>query len=267
MARELDRMTFDDVEEYLRTGPGIVIMPLGSTEEHGPHGPMGTDTFTARLVSRKVAERLDAVLAPAIPYGMARDQINFKGTVALKPNILSLLIKEICENFVRDGYKLVLIISGHRGNDYATIAGMQEVGYGSNTHLLYMCYQDANKGRLPEILGDAAAGHLRPDDLRYGADGHGGSTELSVAMAYAKDCVKLDRRQKPDRAPADTLRSFPFKAILNIEEYAPTEGFFGDPSLCSEHLGERIAEKTSEVIASEVLRYLEQFPQRWRREA
>jgi creatinine amidohydrolase/Fe(II)-dependent formamide hydrolase-like protein len=173
----------------------------------------------------------------------------------------------VCENFIRDKYQLVLVLSGHRGNDYATIAGMQEVGFGAKTHLLYMCYQDANKGRLPEIMGEVAAGHLRPDDLKYGADGHGGSTELSIAMAHAKGSVKLDKRRKPDRAYADTLRSLPFKSILNIEEYAPTDGFFGDPGLCSEELGERIARKTAEVIAAEIRRYLEKFPKRWQREA
>jgi creatinine amidohydrolase len=260
-------MTYDEVEEFLRSGCGIVIVPLGSTEEHGPHGPLGTDTFTATLVSQKVAEQLDAVVAPAIPYGMACDQVHFKGTVSLRPTTLSLLIKEICQNFSRDGYRLVLIISGHRGNDNAAITGLQEVGFESGTHMLYMCYQDANRGRLPEIVGEEAVSHIHPRDVKYGADGHGGSTELSVAMAFAKGAVKLDRRQKPDRGPADTLRSFPFKSILNMEEYAPTAGFFGDPGICSEELGQRIAENTSKVIAAEVRRYLEAFPTRWKKEA
>lgn len=262
MLHELDRMTFDEVEAYLRQGPSVVVVPIGSTEEHGPHGPLGTDTFAARLVSRKVADRLDAILAPALPYGMACDQVNFKGTVALRPRTLSLLVKEICENFIRDGYQLVLLISGHRGNDHAAITGLEEAGYAARTHLLYMCYQDANKGRLQEAVGAVGEGHLRPDDLRYGADGHGGSTELSIAMAYSPGSVKMDKRRKPDRGPADTLRSFPFKSILNIEEYAPTDGFFGDPSLCSEDLGERLAEATAEVITREVKRYLNTFPQR-----
>jgi len=265
--RELDRMTFDEVERYLDTGPGIVIVPVGSTEEHGTHGPMGTDTFAARLVSRKVAERLDAILAPAIPYGMCYDQRHFRGTVALRPSVLQTLVKEICSNFVRDGYRLALFISGHRGNDHAAICGLQEAAYDSETHVLYMCYQDANRGRLAEVLGPEAAAHVQPEDLKYGADGHGGSVELSVAEAHAHDSVKMDKRRKPDRGPADLLRSFPFKAVLNIEEMAPTDGFFGDPSLVSRGLGERIAEKTAEKIAAEVQRFLAAFPKRTRRGA
>jgi creatinine amidohydrolase len=263
MLRELDRMTYDEVDDYLKNGPGIVVLPVGSTEEHGTHGPLGTDTFAARIVCRGVAERVDGLLAPALPYGMACDQVNYKGTVALRPSTLALLVKEICENFIRDGFRLVLLISGHRGNDHAVLSGLEEAGYSApSTHVLYMCYQDANKGRLAEVLGPEAAAHIRADDQRYGADGHGGSIELSLAMAHAPQSVRMEKRRKPDRGPADSLRSFPFKAVLSIEEYAPTDGFFGDPSLCSEALGKRIAERTAEQIAAEVHRFLAAFPKR-----
>ena len=267
MLRELDRMTFDEVEAYLKHGPGVLIFPLGSTEEHGTHGPMGTDTFTARIVSRLVAERLEAIVAPALPYGMACDQTSFKGTVALKPTTLALLMRELCENFIRDGYRLVLFISGHRGNDFAAMTGIEEAGYKANTHLLYMCYQDANRGRLAEVMPPEALAHIRADDQRYGADGHGGSLELSIAMAHAPGSVRMDKRREPDRSGADALRSFPFKAVLSIEEYAPTDGFFGNPSLCSVDLGQHVAERTADRIAAEVRRYLETFPTRTKRRA
>jgi creatinine amidohydrolase len=258
-------MTFDEVEAYLKTGQGIIILPLGSTEEHGPHGPMGTDTFAARIVCRGVADRLHAILAPAVPFGMCFDQRHFKGTIALKPSTYSFLLKEICDNFIRDGYRLVLAISGHRGNDHAALCGLQEAGYDSDTHVLYMSYQDANRGRLAGVVGPDAAKHIRPEDMKYGADGHGGSVELSIAEAHAHNSVRMDKRKKPDRGPADMLRSFPFRAVLNIEEVAPTDGYFGDPAIVSQGLGERIAEKTAEQIAADVRRFLEAFPKRKKR--
>jgi creatinine amidohydrolase/Fe(II)-dependent formamide hydrolase-like protein len=61
------------------------------------------------------------------------------------------------------------------------------------------------------------------------------------------------------------LRSFPFRAVLNIEEVAPTDGYFGDPAIVSQGLGERIAEKTAEQIAADVRRFLEAFPKRKKR--
>ena len=262
---DLDRMTYDEVEAYLASGKGIVVLPVGATEEHGPHGPLGTDTFAAAIVARKVAEKLGGVVAPALPYGMSEDQVDFRGAVTLKPSTLAVVIKELCENFVRDGYQVILILNGNRPNDASCMVGAQEARGDSPAHILYLAYQDANKGRLVEVLGEAHASHVTEVDQRYGADGHGGSVELSLAMAYAPGCVRLEKRAVPDRRLADAIRSFPFRSVMFVEEYMPTSGFMGDPSLCSQELGERIAEKTAEHIAAEVRRYLQLFEGRKRR--
>src|SRR2546428_10457122 len=110
---ELARMTYDEVEVYLASGEGIVVLPVGATEEHGPHGPLGTDTFAAAIVARKGAETLGGVVAPALPYGMSEDQSDFRGTGSLRPSTLALVTKEVCENFLRGGYRVGL---GVRGN-------------------------------------------------------------------------------------------------------------------------------------------------------
>jgi creatinine amidohydrolase len=262
---ELDKMTYDEVEAYLASGKGIVVLPVGATEAHGPHGPLGTDTFAAALVARKVAEKLGGVVAPALPYGMSEDQVDFRGTVALKPSTLALVIKELCRNFVRDGYQLILVLNGNRPNDASCLVGVMEARKDSPAHMLYLSYQDANKGRLVEVLGQATAVRITETDQKYGADGHGGSMELSLAMAYAPGCVRMEKREVPDRTMADALRSFPFHSVMFAEEYMITNGFMGDPSLCSAELGERIAENTAEHIAREVRRYLQVFEGRKRR--
>lgn len=262
---ELDKMTYDEVEEYLSSGKGIVVLPIGSTEVHGLHGPLGTDTFAAALIARKVAEKLNAILAPALPYGMSEDQIDFRGTVTLKPSTLALVVKEISENFIRDGFQVILAISGHRSNDWSCMVGMMEARKDSPAHLLYLSYQDANRGRLVEILGEEASANITEIDQKYGADGHGGSTELSLAMAYAPGCVRMNKRKVPDRTLPDAFRSFSFRSVMYIEEWMPTEACMGDPSFCSEEMGERIAENTASRIAKEVQSYLEIFENRKRR--
>jgi creatinine amidohydrolase len=262
---ELDRMTYEEVEDYLASGPGIVILPVGATEEHGPHGPLGTDTFAAMIVARKVAEELNGVVAPVLPYGMSEDQFDFRGTVSLRPSTLALVTRELCENFVRDGYRVVLVISGNRPNDASCMVGALEARGQSDAHILYLSYQDANKGRLIEVLGQEHAAHVTDTDQKYGADGHGGSMELSLAMAYAPGCVRLDKRSVPDRTKADLIRSFPFRSVMFVEEYMAAEGFMGNPSICSAALGEKIAESTAQFIAAEVRRYLEIFGDRKRR--
>lgn len=259
----LDTMNRDQVETFLSEGSGIVILPIGSTEAHGPHGPLGTDTFAAAIVAERVADLLEAVVAPALPYGMAADSSRFAGTISLRPTAMTALVRDICVNFTRDGYRLVLALSGHRGNDAAVMAALQEAFIDSNTHGLYMCYQDANRGRINDFLSGTGY-QVSAEDERYGADGHGGSIELSLAMVYAPESVALDKRLVPDRTLADAKRSFCFRSVLGIDEYAPMEGVFGNPMSCSRDLGEQVARLTAEKIALDVKSYLDAFPKRLR---
>src|SRR2546428_11691216 len=209
---ELARMTYDEVEVYLASGEGIVVLPVGATEEHGPHGPLGTDTFAAAIVARKVAETLGGVVAPALPYGMSEDQSDFRGTVALRPSTLALVTKELCENFVRDGYRVVLVISGNRPNDASCMVGALQARGESDAHLLYLSAQDANKGRLVEVLGGAHAAHVTETDQRYGADGHGGSMELSPAVAHPPGSRPPGQGTGPPPAEAGADRAFPLQS-------------------------------------------------------
>ena len=117
MVLQLDRMTYDEVADYLRTGPGIAIVPVGATEQHGIHGATGTDTFAATHVALKVAERVNGVVLPALPYAISIHHIAFPGTITLHPGTLVQVMKEICQSLIRQGFKVILLLSGHRGND------------------------------------------------------------------------------------------------------------------------------------------------------
>lgn len=258
MVLELDRMTYDEVEEYLRSGPGIAILPSGATEQHGVHGAIGTDTFAAIVVARKVAERVNAVLLPSLPYGVSENHISFAGTITLQPSTLALVVKEICLNAMRHGFKAILIISGNRGNDDALRVGAVEARQPGGPHVMTMSYQDANKGRLQDVLGDWAKA-ITSADVKYGSDGHGGALESSIAMVYCPDGFRLDKIAKPDRTLVDARRGLSFSAAQYIEEFAPT-GIFGDPHGMSTELGEHVAEKTAERIADDVHRFLDLFP-------
>jgi len=86
--------------------------------------------------------------------------------------------------------------------------------------------------------------------------------DAELAVAHARGSVRMDKRKKPDRTTVDLLRTFPFRPVLNIEEMAPTDGFFGDPEITSPELGEQIATRTAERIASEVQRFMAAFPER-----
>jgi creatinine amidohydrolase len=258
MALQLDRMTCEEVEEYLRLGPGIAILPSGATEQHGVHGAMGTDTFAAIVVAEKVAELVNGVLLPPLPYGVSQNHLGFAGTITLQPTTLALVIKEICLSLARHGFKAILVITGNRGNEDALRVAAVEARQPGGPHILTMGYQDANKGRLREVLGDWAR-EITAADVAYGSDGHGGALECSLGMLYCPDGYRPDRLATPDRSLVDARRGLSFTAAQYIEEYAPT-GIFGDPHGMSAELGRHVADRTAERIAGDLRRFLELFP-------
>ncbi|HYC65522.1 MAG TPA: creatininase family protein, partial [Reyranellaceae bacterium] len=84
---QLQLKTWQFVEDYLKTKTGIII-PIGSTEQHGPTGLIGTDALTAEMIGRGAGEKIGALVAPTISVGMAQHHLAFAGSVTLRPTTL-----------------------------------------------------------------------------------------------------------------------------------------------------------------------------------
>ncbi len=257
MAKELNMMTYEEVKEYIKTGPGIVILPVGSTEQHGPYATLGIDTFATMTVARPLADELDAVLAPDISYGVSTPHRHYSGTVSLKPSTLTALLVEIGTEILSHGFKLLMIITGHRGNEPAIKCAVDEISSRPGVHVLGLSYQDANKGRMDVLLSKFKS-EVSKEDMAYGSDGHGGSCECSLALVEKPNCVHMDRRLVPDRTRVDIRRNLGFTAALPIDKYA-TQGIFGDPSNISLEYGEYLAAETAKEIARRVREFLKTF--------
>lgn len=111
----LHLMTWPQVEAYLAHSTAI-ILPIGSTEQHGPTGLIGTDALCAEAVADKVGEALGVVVAPTLAIGMAQHHMAFPGTMTLKPSTLLAVVEDCLLSLVRHGFDRVLMINGHGGN-------------------------------------------------------------------------------------------------------------------------------------------------------
>ena len=109
---QLAEMSMDEFAEALRAHPWI-LLPLGATEEHGPHLSLGTDLLYAEHVSAAVAARVKGLVGPGLPYGVCRTMRNFPGTISLSPGTLTLLLREILAEFVRHGARKLALVAGH----------------------------------------------------------------------------------------------------------------------------------------------------------
>ncbi|MBD2693566.1 creatininase family protein [Anabaena catenula] len=107
--------TWTEVETYLQQSQGI-ILPIGSTEQHGPTGLIGTDAICAEVISRGVGEETQAMVAPTINVGMALHHTAFPGTISLRPSTLILVVKDYLTCLVKAGFTKFYFINGHGGN-------------------------------------------------------------------------------------------------------------------------------------------------------
>ena len=107
--------TWSEVEVYLEQSQGI-ILPIGSTEQHGPTGLIGTDAICAEAIARGVGDTVNAMVAPTINVGMALHHTGFPGTISLRPSTMILVIRDYISCLVKAGFTKFLFINGHGGN-------------------------------------------------------------------------------------------------------------------------------------------------------
>ena len=193
----LSKMNYREVENYLKTSDTIVI-PVGSLENHGLHLPLGTDTLIPDRIAQLLDERSDLLIAPTVNYGATDDLAGFTGTISIGTEGLSCLLRAICDQFYRHGFRHFMILNGHGGNT----AAIQAVG----SHLY-------RKGAyLANLNWWLMAGQLNPE----WAGGHGGGEETAGVMAVDPALVKTEYMNLPEGIKNDLGDELPYDAWTSI---------------------------------------------------
>ena len=117
----LGNMTNPEVEAYLRERGDLatVIVPVGSTEQHGPHAPLASDVLIPTEVARRIASVVKAVVAPAVNYGLSYPHAGFTGVVHVRISTFQALIEDLCTQLAGIGFRRVVFLNGHYDNTYA----------------------------------------------------------------------------------------------------------------------------------------------------
>ena len=174
-AIRLDLQTWTEVDEYLKHCKGI-ILPIGSTEQHGPTGAIGTDALTAEAIALEVGIRTGVLVTPVQAFGMAEHHLGFPGTMSLQPTTLLALFHDLLLSLASHGFERVFVINGHGGNiatikaafmqTYTTI-GNRGLPVASN----FQC-KLANWFMSPEVFsiarelyGDREGQHATPSEI------------------------------------------------------------------------------------------------------
>lgn len=107
--------TWPEVETYLQRSSGLIV-PIGSTEQHGPSGLIGTDAICAEAIAQGVGNATEALVAPTINVGMALHHTAFPGSISLRPSTLILVIRDYLTSLTKAGFTKFFFINGHGGN-------------------------------------------------------------------------------------------------------------------------------------------------------
>jgi creatinine amidohydrolase len=110
----MHHMTWKEIEAAFSKDP-VVLIPLGSMEEHGPHSITG-DFLAATEIAKRIAEKTGSLYIPTLPFGCSEYFRGFPGTISLSPGTVLALINDICESLTEHGIKRIVIINGHSGN-------------------------------------------------------------------------------------------------------------------------------------------------------
>ena len=184
MEVRLAHMNYDDVAAAI-TEQRLVIVPTGATESHGPHMPCDTDTHQAEYMSIELAQRVNGVVVPAVPYAISKTFEHFPGTISLSIPTYQQMIYEIGAALIKQGFKNILLLNGNRPNGT------------SNDAVARRLIDDLDDFDITVTAvsywepGAAAVHELRTSEV--GGMGHGGEFETSFQLATRPDLVKMDR--------------------------------------------------------------------------
>lgn len=208
MTARLGEMTTVEAAEAVTASP-VVLIPAGAFEQHGPGMPLATDLVRAEHVVDRVASALDgrAVIGPAVPVGVSPHHLAFAGTVTLSTTTFAALIREYVDSFYRHGWRKVLVVTGHGGNNAALTTVGQD---------LLTTHPDLQFAWTP--VTPLAASALSTIE-RSEVSGHGGEAETAQMLFVAPELVRRDRL-----APGTT-------ALAELDPVARLSRRDGHPSL------------------------------------
>jgi creatinine amidohydrolase len=244
----LHLITWTEVETYLQTSTGIII-PIGSTEQHGPTGLIGTDAISAEAIAQAVGTATQAIVAPTINVGMALHHTDFPGTISLRPSTLILVIRDYLTCLTRSGFTKFFFINGHGGN-IATLKAAFSETYAHLTDLqvpnaeLVEC-QTANwfmcgsVYRLAkELYGDREGSHATPSEVAVTQYLY---PEAIKSTPLDPDCLSKERKIL---GAADFRRRYP-------------DGRMGsDPSLATPEHGKQFIDLAVKELTGNYLEFM-----------
>ena len=235
---QLKLATWQEVENYLQQSNGIII-PIGSCEQHGPNGLIGTDAICPETIAARVGEQTGALVAPTINFGMAQHHLGFPGSISLRPSTLIRVVADVVESLAVQGFRKFYFLNGHGGNEPSVTAAFSEIyaasSFGQTDRQLHC--QLRNWWHLKSVAAYSKE-HFGAAEGRH-------ATPSEVALTYFAhpEAVK-NVAMSPELAPLGDIRD-----AANYRKQFPDGRIGSNPALASVAHGEALlAGAVAEVV-------------------
>lgn len=260
-------LTFVDIQEYLQT-KDIIMVPVASTEQHGPHLPLKTDTVTAEEVSRRVADQIQVLYTPCIWTGYSPQHMHRpnqgRGTITVRPETLLNLMYDVARSLIHHGFNRIVFINGHGSNVKVVDPVLRKLRYDTGALIGFA------KPYMENYVGLMEGLMINPPEETPGW--HASELETSQMLAHdvveGTNYVRMDRAEKTlAHVPEFLPRSFAkkdgmpdvqfdgykyFNFPMDHHEFIES-GTIGNPTTATAEKGEEAFRRFSDHVARAIL--------------
>ncbi len=239
MSHYWQEQTWTDVEQ---SKPDVVLLPVGSTEAHGPHLPLSTDSLISEEVSRRAAvdlaqQGVRTLILPSLHYAITEYSKDFSGTISISKESFQHVLLDIANSLSAQGIDVLCIVNSHLEPDH--IGAIRE--FAENYKRMTVLFPDKTKKPW---------GSLLTAEFKQGAC-HAGSYETSLVLAARENLVRKIHRQLP--ANPVNLATLMKQGVKTFREAGAGQAYFGDPAAATAEEGEETYRILTRMIVETVL--------------
>jgi creatinine amidohydrolase len=239
----LSMATWQEVESRLSAGKKGIIVPIGSHEQHGPTGLIGTDALCPEIIAREAEKSADMLVAPTFSIGMAQHHMGFPGSMTLRPSTMIATIVDWTASFVRAGFERIYWVNGHGGNVATIQAAFAETyaAYSLRGEQAPFAHMLKNWWELPGIE------KLCLEIFPVGHGSHGTASEVAVTYWAYPDRASLGQvTLDPKIAPNGPIRD-----AGDYRKRFPDGRIGSDPTQATSEQGGRIVAAAAQALIAD----------------
>lgn len=238
-SRRLNDLNWIEVEELVPRRTQTVLLPVGTLEAHGV-GPNGADNLVPEALADYLAQELDALIAPTIPYGVNTSLDEYAGTFGISAEVLRELARQVFRGLASTGFVNIIVLNGHGPNFTPLNDAAIEVFRETDSRILVLNWWSATAHITEEVFGQQG--------------GHAGVNENAAMMVVAPDAVHPELYRPEQATPfSDAWRAYPFPTAIGL--YRSGEGYLD--------FDQRKAERYFERVRQEVLAIVRDVLNKW----